>query len=233
VNRSDRICTFLRLHRDALAPLGILSKFWCLLVLASIVAGGAPRADAQSTPAISAGPALPFAFSDFDRDLHPDLAVVQVGRSDHSSTDYWVQFQLTAAAPQAILVVAPTGGLQIAARDVNGDQFPDLVLTTAWLERPVAILLNDGHGRFSRVDPAAFPKAFSSSKTNWRCSASPEQELLGVPSQSRSGACSEAARLPHLVSSIRATRSTDCGFLLCPDLVSHQGRAPPSELPHF
>ena len=87
----------------------------------------------QRTSATSVGPGLPFAIADFDGDLRPDLARVQTGRSDSSRTDYWIQLQLTASGRQSIEIVAPIGGLQIAARDVNGDHAIDLVLTAAWL----------------------------------------------------------------------------------------------------
>jgi hypothetical protein len=100
---------------------------------------------------------LAFAVADFDGDLRPDLAHIQIGRSDAALTDYWVQLQLSGAGQQSILVVAPSGGLQISVRDVNGDDAPDLVLTTSWLKTPVAILLNDGRGGFSRKEPSAFP----------------------------------------------------------------------------
>src|SRR5271170_3994083 len=64
-------------------------------------------------------------------------------------TNYSVQLHLSSVGQHSIQLVAPAGGLQIEARDVNGDDAIDLVLTTAWLKQPVAIFLNDGHGSFS------------------------------------------------------------------------------------
>jgi hypothetical protein len=60
--------------------------------------------------------------------------------------------------------MAPTGGLQLTSRDVNGDHFVDVVVTTAWTNQPIAVLLNDGRGNFSPSNPAAFPGAFSASR---------------------------------------------------------------------
>jgi hypothetical protein len=58
-------------------------------------------------------------------------------------------------------------------------------------------------------------------------------DAVGVPPQSRGGICSAMTRLPHVESQIGAIARTNSGFLLSPFLISHLGRAPPSELPHL
>lgn len=224
-------CVFISLGRrcEGIAWVGLVCRFTWLLVLAVLVAGAAPRTDAQITTLISDGSNLRFVYSDFDGDLRPDLAVVQAGRSDLSFTDYWVQFQLTTARPQAIRVVAPTGGLQMVTSDVNGDHVPDLVLTTTWSNQAVAVLLNEGHGSFSRIDPSTYPAAFRASKANWSYSAHLDQVLVAFLSLSRTGASPMGARPPYyLDSSVRAAGRSDHGSLLNPELVSHLGRSPPS-----
>jgi len=90
VNISVRSFTFLGRPREGIASAGLMYRFLWLLVLAVLVSGVATRADARSTPVISAGPNLPFAYSDLDVDLRPCLALVQVGRSNVSFTHYWV-----------------------------------------------------------------------------------------------------------------------------------------------
>jgi hypothetical protein len=223
-------CVFISLERrrEGIAWVDLVRRFTWLLVLAVLVAGAAPRTDAQITTLTSDGSNLRFVYSDFDGDLRPDLAVVQAGQSDLSFTDYWVQFQLTTTRPQAIRVVAPTGGLQMATWDVNGDHVPDLVLTTTWSNQAVAVLLNDGHGSFSRLDPSTYPAAFRPSKANWSYSAHLDQVLVGFLSLSRTGASPMGARPPYyLDGSVRAARRSDHGSLLNPELVSHLGRSPP------
>jgi hypothetical protein len=108
-----------------------------------------------------AGPGTDVAFADFDGDMRPDSARVQRGLASTGGESYAIDFRFSASdAPASMSVVAPRGGLRIEARDVNGDNAVDLVLTTAWFGQPVAILLNDGHGNFSATAPAAYPRAF-------------------------------------------------------------------------
>jgi hypothetical protein len=211
-----------------------MKGFLQLLILACLVLGGIASADAQTSPVSSAPTRLTFAVADFDGDLRPDTADVGMGRSSASLTDYWIRFRLTAAERQTILVVAPSGGLEIAARDVNGDHAIDLIVRTVWLRRPVTILLNDGHGRFSRVDPAGFPEAFRECGTRWSSSA---QQLpcgvLGSPPQSRCGIFSAAARAPRDWPRVGAVSPLSFGFVGSALLIAHLGRAPPSEVTHL
>src|SRR5580698_7725958 len=153
-----------------------------------------PGADVTGPSASSAGPGLQFALADFDGDHRPDLVGVQAGQGNVVRTNYWIQLQLSAAGQQTISLVAPSGGLQIAARDVNGDQIPDLILTTTWLRQPVAIFINDGHGTFSRVAPDAFPDAFRESQTGWDSSAHRIPDSVAVASSSRTGFCIATTR---------------------------------------
>ena len=201
-----------------------------LLVFVSGSASSARGSDFQRAPATAAGPGLPYAIADFDGDLHPDLARVQTGHSGSSHTDYWIQLQLTTTGPQSINVFAPMGGLQIAARDVNGDHAIDLVLTTAWLGRPVAILLNDGHGSFTRVDVTAFPSAFRESDANWFSGSYRAAGAVGVPPQSRAGTYQQT-QLPNPGPPARLSSRSSSAFLPNPFLRFHRGRAPPSQVP--
>jgi hypothetical protein len=229
---------------DPLAPVKDCRKTRCagrrllfpalaLLVFLGLLGGSAaaaPGPGVRTAPVTSVGPGPSFAIADFDGDHRPDLANVQTGRADSSFTDYRIQLQLTAAGRQFLQVFAPTGGLQIAARDVNGDQAVDLVLTTAWLKQPVAVFLNDGHGGFSRVEPAAFPGAFSDSTANLARAPDAAADVVALPPQSPSGINAEARYLSDFrlhTDLIPASRS---GFVFGSFPISHAGRAPPSEV---
>jgi hypothetical protein len=221
-----------KLLRHRFAAVRLLYRSLCLVFFAGLLSGAAAAADVPSAPASSLGPNLPFSIADFDGDSKPDLASVHTGKSDLGRTDYWIQLQLSVAERQTFQIIAPMGGLQIVARDVNGDHALDLVLTTTWLRQPVAILLNDGHGTFSRVDPDAFPEAFHESKTSWGSTTEHAMDAVCVPPQSSEDICSEAELFLHLrVTSCFAANSF-LQFRICPFLTSHQGRAPPFEISH-
>ena len=208
-----------------------LYRALCLLFFANLLGGVATAADIPNAPTVSFGTNLSFSIADFDGDLRPDLASIQAGRSDFSRTDYWVQLQLSAAARQSFRIVAPMGGLEIASRDVNGDHALDLVLTTTWLSQPVAILLNDGHGSFRRVDPDAFPDAFTESKISWASTTEHPTDVVGIPPRSREDISSTTEFFLHLRSQSGFVALSESRLALAPFLLSHSARAPPFEFP--
>lgn len=143
-----------------------------LLVLCSVLgpAGwvSAASTSTQHSPSSSAGFNSTFAIADFDGDRKPDLATVEIQKgSSASRTQYSIRLQLTVGAAQIFGVTAPAGGLQIVAKDVNGDDALDVVVSTAWQHKQVAVLLNDGNGKFTMADPAAFPADFWGSGGDW------------------------------------------------------------------
>ena len=116
----------------------------------------------------SAGFNSTFAIADFDGDRKPDLATVEVQKGSFSGNSrYSIRLQLTAGATQVFGVIAPAGGLQIVLRDVNGDDALDVLVSTAWQHKQVAVLLNDGHGKFKLADPRTFPAAFLGNDSVW------------------------------------------------------------------
>jgi hypothetical protein len=193
------------------------------------LSGGWVAAGAQvrGAAAASLGAGSQFAIEDFDGDLRPDVASIQAGLSGSARTDYWIQLQLSAAGRQFIRVAGPAGGLEIEARDVNGDRAIDLVLVTAWRREPVAILLNDGHGGFSRVAPAAFPEAFGEPAANWTSALGVAIEAVGAPPQPRAGIGAVRRARTDAGSHADSIPRLSAGFLLQDFVGSHAGRAPP------
>lgn len=200
----------------------------CFLLLLVGFSGPAWAQESASTrvTATSIGSGTPFAFADFDGDHRPDLAYVQTGQSALNSGAYWIDFRLSFRGPYSVMVAAPPGGLQIEARDVNGDNAVDLVVSTAWLRQPVAILLNDGHGAFTPEKPAAFPGAFQQNTSERLAS----HHLLAGPidalTQSRVGVCTEPPPL-HSLSETRFRLRSNWAILLSSYFVSNRERAPP------
>jgi hypothetical protein len=205
---------------------------WTFLFLLFCFVGRArAAADIGIEPITSTGPGQ-FAIADFDGDVRPDSASIQAGANSSGTANYWIRLQLSSRGQQSIQLVGPAGGLRVEARDVNGDHSIDLVLATVWFRQPVAILLNDGHGNSSRLQPTVFPEAFSDSETNWDSPANQVIGVLGVPPQSHANLCSNAGGSLRRRASPGPILLTGVHFLGSPLLISHAGRAPPSELSH-
>lgn len=136
----------------ALASLRLL----CIGVFAMTLGGTAAEA-AQGTSGGASGFSPRFAIADFDGDQKPDLATVQVERDAVIGTRYSIRLQLSAVGESAIGITGPQGGLRILPRYVDGDDAMDLVVTAAMDSHFVAVLLNDGHGKFTLAKPGAFP----------------------------------------------------------------------------
>jgi hypothetical protein len=221
----DNRITFRDAWRAARSPL-LLASFLVLLLSTgnNIARGGA----IQNGAAAAAGPGLTVAIADFDGDHRLDLASIQTGCDSCGGSAYWIQFQLSTTGRQSIQLVAPPGGLRIEARDVNGDHAVDLVFTTAWFRQPVAILLNDGHGSFSRAEPTAFPGVFNEPQTSWASGRRLLAAAVGLPPQSRVR-IEKAEKDPlHECSSAGLVLSSVPAFPADTFLSASAGRAPPS-----
>jgi FG-GAP-like repeat len=139
-----------------------------LLVFVSMVAVGLETVTpARMAAPHEAGRVPQFAIEDFDGDSRPDIATVLECRRGAADNHYRIRFQLSSGGSQNIDLTAPVGGLDLSSRDVNGDDYLDVVVTTARTNRPVAVLLNDGSGTFTASDPSAFPGAFRNSYNYW------------------------------------------------------------------
>src|ERR1700720_2791049 len=106
--------------------LGLAFALLCFIGSTGSSHAGSPAP--QSWLPISTQVTSQFAIADFDGDRRPDLATVHVGQSSSWSTHYWIAFQLSGGSRQTLGITAPTGGLRITSRDVNGDSFLDVVV---------------------------------------------------------------------------------------------------------
>jgi FG-GAP-like repeat len=201
---------------------------FCLLVLLGSFFGSIP-AQASSVILPVSGSRLPFAVDDFDGDLHPDVATVQQvsNNSSNTITIYKVQLELSAAGRQSIQLVGPAGGLRIVARDVNGDGVPDIVVSAAWREEPLAFLLSDGRGAFSLAEPSSFPGASGRSENTLNCNLPRPTDTVAIPRQSPVGNLSGSQYLLHLSPAAGSIPRANSVSFLSALLVSLPGRAPP------
>jgi hypothetical protein len=193
-------------------------------------APGVPQSGPSSSPQVTSQ----FAIADFDGDKRPDLATVQVGQSSSWGTHYWIAFQLSGGSRQTLGITAPAGGLQITSRDVNGDNFLDVIVTTAWTNQPVAVLLNDGQGNFRASDLSTFSGAFTTSQKSLASTTDESKDATAVlPSRDPTGNCSNDSRFSSLRKVTKllilwASRNSRFS-----SGVSFLGRAPPSFVLHI
>lgn len=182
----------------------------------------------NAAPAVYAQAASHFAIADFDGDNRPDFASVRVGQGSLQSTRYWIAFQLSGRSDLSVSLTAPDGGLRITARDVNGDNFPDVVITTLWTNKPVAILLNDGFGNFTPANPFEFQGAFAVPETSCTSAADEIRDATAllysrsIPGDRGEGNTSFSRR-----SVSRLFSPNSCPDSIAPSVPPFAGRAPP------
>ena len=199
----------------------------CLLVLVGSFFGSIPaQASNQSLPV--SGPRLPFAIDDFDGDHRPDLASVQQVSNNSSGTIYRIQFQLSTVGQQFIHLVGPSGGLQITTRDVNGDDIPDVIVSSAWRGETLAVLVNDGRGAFSLADPASFPRASGESGKTLNAALPPQTDTVATPTKLPVGDFSASKYLLHPSPATGSISRANFATLRSLLLESLLGRAPPT-----
>ena len=178
----------------------------------------------QSRPA-----GMQFVIADLDGDRQPDLALVEMGGSSSAKANYSIRLQFSAGAESAIGVNAPLGGLRVAARDVNGDDSLDLIVTSNLDARFIEILLNDGHGNFSLAAPGAYPELENQSGLFLSSPSGPLTDQTTLASlRSFSGEESVTGYNNHNVLSLEVLRVTN--DRTAPRRVAHSrlGRSPPA-----
>lgn len=204
----------------------------CLLTLLGIlIGGGTTRSNNSSVFVAGYGlPAAidPFAIDDFDGDLAPDVARVQPVSSNSSGTNCIIQLQFGSGKKQSIRLAAPWGDVRIVARDVNGDRISDLVISSAWTEEPYAVLINDGTGAFSPVDPSSVQALHRKSKRRWSWPRPQPSETAATSPRSAERGFAKTKCIGHRRPKKGLVHRPDFVSIRCPLLVSLPGHAPPT-----
>jgi hypothetical protein len=168
-----------------------------------------------------------FVFADLDGDQKPDLALVEMQGQGPEATNYAIHLQFSRGNESAIGVRAPYGGLRVAARDVNGDDNLDLVLTSTLDANFIEVLLNDGHGNFS-VASGDIVEKDRQSENALKGLAGPQmyQASLALLRYSMEEGVATEERVVRNIPSITATHSVT-QRVRNRSLVRQPGRSPP------
>lgn len=169
--------------------------FYCLL---SLTAGGPAQAAAASNEShvFAFTSQTRIAIGDFDGDQKPDFAIVDFDKFESANARYSISFQLSAGSTQTIDLEAPWGGLNIVARDVNGDNALDLLVTTGWTRRPVAVLLNDGHGKFTITSLTSHLATELASRNAWTSALLLRERRIAITQEDHArGRCATHKRI--------------------------------------
>lgn len=200
----------------------------CLVLFTWHPVAAAPQRDVVDKDAVGAA-GINFAIADFDGDSLPDFASVQPGLAVAAQTSYRIHFSFSLGQQSSFTVTAPTGGLQIASRDVNGDTFLDLIISTRIANEPVAVLLNDGRGNFHLAQREAFAWAIWEARSEWRARTACWDDI--APAMASTGwaarICASAGGVELLPTTARVSLSSQRPdyFVLLQD---DRGRAPPA-----
>jgi hypothetical protein len=97
--------------------------------------------------------------ADFDGNRTIDFALSRTVAHDRSGYMQEVRVQLGASLPSFFAFHSRSAGIQLGARDIDGDHDFDIVVMDGFSLVPVGIWLNDGTGNFSEGDLAQYKGA--------------------------------------------------------------------------
>jgi hypothetical protein len=204
----------------------------CLFWLAAVftLPHGVSRSQRISTqPRSSVIPVSHFVFADLDGDQQPDLALVETQSQHSSRTNYSIRLKFSHGAESAIPVDGPVGGLRLAARDVNGDDNLDLVVTANLDGGFVEVLLNDGSGNFTVASSGSYAALETENSGNLEAQAGTQSDLATLVSLrfSHEQVLLLGSHLP-LDCSWNFSCRTDGGSVVWGQALPYRGRSPPA-----
>jgi len=107
-----------------------------------------------------------------------------------------------------------------------------LIVSTAWLNQPVAILVNDGHGNFSVTDPVKFSAVFANLDQNFSAPNTENEESSAALLSRTNDECAIDASTTEPSVATSAPPSEFSQHRVFPLTVSVLGRAPPLSVHH-
>jgi hypothetical protein len=141
--------------------------------LAASLPACAARTDVSPLLRTHAGRFTGWVSTDLDGDRRPDLASAAASRRDGHSYLQDITLRLSGFEDSIITVRTSRAAVRLTVRDLDGDANRDLILET-FNREPVAVLLNDGEGRFHQGNLEDFRFQLSHRSSRWFESVNPE-----------------------------------------------------------
>jgi hypothetical protein len=174
-----------------------------------------------------------FVFADLDGDQKPDLALVEMQSQHSAKTNYSIHVKLSDGPESAINLNGPVGGLRVSARDVNGDDNVDLIVTANLDGGFIQVLLNDGRGNFSVAAPGEFTQRPDNGDSSLEALAGTHTDLATLASlrSFHENGLVVHSSLPQPFSANSCSFAEVRRTVQRPGL-SRQGRSPPAAISH-
>lgn len=169
------------------------------------------------------------AAADFDRDDRPDGAILMEAGRWHGEKAFRIELHLTALPNVTINFSSAETGLSISTLDVNRDGAPDIVLEKVFTHKRLKVYLNDGHGRFQKASPEAFPSPDESAPRLRAEMNVQDLPTLCIPT-SRDWELAQTAPVLRHGHVVRTTAGMETSLVLCGARAPSASRAPPSLL---
>lgn len=177
---------------DRLYLRSFLALLWCYFALIPVTARGSDRkgAEPQSLLQVSAEGAVKSYASpwvvdrvlgDFDGDHQPDLARAEILDLKSPDNRYRVNVTLSRGSVSSFeFHLAHSAGVNIEARDIDGDHDLDLVITSGVFHKPVGLWVNDGAGTFTPVDSSLYPDSVWRGPPALKSNQAPADDLNAI-----------------------------------------------------
>jgi hypothetical protein len=202
----------------------------CLLWLGAAFVLSSLHATARQSPPLflqARHNDIRFVFADLDGDQKPDLALIETQSRRSAKTNYSIRIKLSAGPESAVGVNGPMGGLQVAARDVNGDDYVDLIVTSNLDVHFVQVLLNDGRGNFSPAGRGDYAQLESENHESLQAPVASQADRTTLATTRPTDEGKVQAPDFHQVCLSGSSRRVEVSRPLAPALRLSPGRSPP------
>ncbi|MEO7145041.1 MAG: VCBS repeat-containing protein [Bryobacteraceae bacterium] len=227
-------CEFANLKVLSVSSVSMPARLYLFLSAAALAGVMSALAGTAAPPPLPhvAGPyaGVSWVIADFDGDGRPDVLTSSVNGLDAAGYNHQIDLRAGSGGAQSssFQVTGASRGLNLFARDVDGDHDLDLVITNGLSNAPVGVWINDGQGVFTQGDIAAYPSSiWRTLESNFLIAPSAFRDLC-ILRERRSSAAPPAAAYRRVLPPAHRTRGSG-GYMwqAAPLSSPASSRAPP------